>query len=398
MPSDTTSAMEDALDQRPRETTSNTDKEFYVECEVILSGEEDNFMLQQTISTDDCYNFDACYNSYCNNALTPTNDSTASKHTEHIATSENGIHSASGSSSVTSDPTQLDKLIPLDLTSSYTNEAQSNSSATHFCSFFSDDNNLQVLGDNTQTATRVDSQSNVLHASNHNRMHKPPEGIASYILNEEDTQSDHQRYEQSTKRKHNPASKRKPKQPWYCVTRPISEQTRDIKISKANKSSSINLSRLLQQCRSIVEFCMADAPLEDKQVAEMNYNHSWGDPLPSGVKGNTIRVVYQNVNRSVSASDNPFTSNLLDKLNDMEADVFMASETNVNWKSATFRNEFKRKVSNIWPANRMAFSTSDIGLEFELHEYLPGGTCTMAVDNLSMRVIKVGEDESGLGR
>ena len=82
----------------------------------------------------------------------------------------------------------------------------------------------------------------------------------------------------------------------------------------------------------------------------------------------------------------------------MEADVFMASETNVNWKTAKFRNDFQRKVTNIWPANRVAFSTSDVGIEFELHEYLPGGTSTMFFDNLSMRVIKVGEDDSGLGR
>lgn len=57
----------------------------------------------------------------------------------------------------------------------------------------------------------------------------------------------------------------------------------------------------------------------------------------------------------------------------MEADVFLASETNVNWKSATFRNDFQKKMSNIWPVNRIAFSTSDVGLDFELHEYLPGG-------------------------
>ena len=116
------------------------------------------------------------------------------------------------------------------------------------------------------------------------------------------------------------------------------------------------------------------------------------------VKGSTIRVVYQNVHRSLNASDNPHTNILLDNLNDMDADVFMASETNINWKTAAFRNDFQRKVSNIWPANKLAYSTSDVGLEFEMHEYLPGGTCTMAVDNLSMRVIKAGEDESGLGR
>ena len=70
----------------------------------------------------------------------------------------------------------------------------------------------------------------------------------------------------------------------------------------------------------------------------------------------------------------------------MDADVFMAAETNVNWKSAANRNDFQRKVSKIWPANRLAFSSSDVGIHFELHKFLPGGTCTL-----------VGEDASGLG-
>ena len=229
-------------------------------------------------------------------------------------------------------------------------------------------------------------------------------GIAEYIIDPMEQLSIEPVTASNTssqsKTNHRNRVRRQP-QPWYCVSRPISEQTKDIKIRTINRSSSIYYSRLLEKCRSIVEFCMptdGHTEINEANIKDMNHNYHWGDSLPTNVKGNTIRVIYQNVHRSLNATDNPHTTSLLDNLNNMEADVLMAAETNVNWKSANFRNEFKKKVSRIWPANRIAYSSSDVGLEFELHEFLPGGTCTMAVDHLSMRVVKAGEDDSGLGR
>mmetsp|Transcript_8792 Transcript_8792/g.12791 ORF Transcript_8792/g.12791 Transcript_8792/m.12791 type:complete len:103 (-) Transcript_8792:773-1081(-) len=102
----------------------------------------------------------------------------------------------------------------------------------------------------------------------------------------------------------------------------------------------------------MVEFCTFTNDVEEvneDNISSMNHNKSWGDSLPTNVKGSTIRVVYQNVNRSISASDNSHTNTLLDNPNRMEADIFMASETNVNWKSAPNRNDFKQKVSKVWP-------------------------------------------------
>lgn len=107
--------------------------------------------------------------------------------------------------------------------------------------------------------------------------------------------------------------------------------------------------------------------------------------------GNTIRVIYQNLHRIISTSDNPHTNILLDNLHKMEADVFMAAETNINLKAVSNRNDFQKKVSRLGPANWVAFSSSDIGLQLDLHELLPWGTCQWLV-------VKVGEDISGLGR
>ena len=148
-----------------------------------------------------------------------------------------------------------------------------------------------------------------------------PPGIAAYIADPQSTHMPTTSLDMQSKAKKH-TTKRKPPQPWYCVSRPISEQTRDIKISTVNNSTSIYYSRLLQKCRSIVEFCIPKNGVEElneKNIQEMNYNSHWGDSLPTNTKGNTIRVVYQNVHRSLSASDNPHTNNMLENLNDMDS-------------------------------------------------------------------------------
>ena len=127
--------------------------------------------------------------------------------------------------------------------------------------------------------------------------------------------------------------RRKPAAPWYCVSRSLQEQTKDIKIQSINRSTSIHFSRLLEKCRSIVEYCTLrsnDEEVTDDNTQQLNHNFNWGDSLPSNVKGNTIRVVYQNVNKSLTASESPFTNSLLNNLNNMETEVFLASETKVN--------------------------------------------------------------------
>ena len=411
----------------------NVGKEFYVESEFVPARDNSEIIVQQTIDTKCSYSYDVCYNEYCKASFMSTNKSDESTHNGSMGSEEFSMSNLSISNSVSSDangntyswsadfasdqtsppamqssrslentvsqpstvqPAPEIPHISLPYLSTVTSSSKTQTADPHHPQFQSNNRmqNQELLQTNSSS---VQSDSTI---STQRRQTETAVGIADYIQNDDCPSLENRSQNLHRSRKRNPPPKRKPPQPWYCITRPISEQTRDIKISHVNKSSSINISRLLQHCRSIVEFCMPESPLDERNIDAMNFNHSWGDSLPSGVKGSTIRVVYQNVNRSVSASDNPLTTNLLDNLNNMEADVFMASESNVNWKSATFRNDFKRKVSGIWPANRVSFSTSDVGLEFEAHEYLPGGTCTMAVDNLSMRVVKVGEDSSGLGR
>mmetsp|Transcript_9968 Transcript_9968/g.14363 ORF Transcript_9968/g.14363 Transcript_9968/m.14363 type:complete len:305 (-) Transcript_9968:240-1154(-) len=230
-------------------------------------------------------------------------------------------------------------------------------------------------------------------------------GIAGYIVGESVQSPIHISQSVTTqpppKKPRRPPQIKLPKMPWYCVSRPISEQTKDVKIRAVNRSRSIETSRLIEKCRSILEFCSLKThaeELSEANIAELNYNHNWGDSLPSKVKGNTIRVVYQNVQRGVSIKDNAVTNSLLDKLHSMETDIFMASETNCNWKTADFRNNLQQTVKKNWPNHRLAFSSSDVGIELAFHEFLPGGTCTMAFDHLGMRVVKAGEDDSGLGR
>ena len=229
-------------------------------------------------------------------------------------------------------------------------------------------------------------------------------GIADYIVGETQPASPQIATPKSQPNRsvsHRKQKIKPPKVPWYCVSRPIREQTKDLKIRVVNLSRSINTSRLIEKCRSMLEFCslkLSEAELNESNISELNYNHHWGDSLPGNVKGNTLRVVYQNVQRGISIKDNAVTNSVLNKVHTMEADVFMASETNCNWKTADFRNNIQQTVKKNWPNHRLAFSSSDVGVELAFHEFLPGGTCTMAFDHVGMRVIKAGEDDSGLGR
>ena len=248
---------------------------------------------------------------------------------------------------------------------------------------------------NSPTATVVPTQKS---SNSHAGISQTPIGIARYIVGEADDPPYTATLPAASPKRN---KKRQPPQPWFCVSRPIHEQTRDLPIRNINRSSSIQTARLLQQCHSMLKFCSFKETVEEineNNISQLNHNHHWGDSLPSNVKGKTLRVIYQNVHRSLSATDNPSTNTLFDNLKSMEVDVFMAAETNRNWKASFFRNQLRQKVKRLWTNNRIAFSSSDIGLKSQKEEFLPGGTCTMAFDNIATRTTKTGEDDSGLGR
>ena len=461
---------------------STNPTEFYVECEVVPIESAAGYIVQQTIGSEICDSYDACYNKYSKSPFSATDsmtkgDSTNASSCDSIASLALGTSNRLKSSATGSPQDFLDEDIAPTLYDPYDSDSEAEreestklsvspihkaaTSRVNDKSSSVDDGRIAHIchhrGERIQQATSLSIQStsgqsnavarrdpstpsgdtsdvdcvassletedewslterrceedtmgtesSTLHGSNIMRQSSGMEGIAAYIVDDNRptplTSPTETSKSTTTISRNKTTRTRKQPAPWYCISRPIHEQTKDIKISSINRSSSIHFSRIIQKCRSIVEFCMLRTEHEEvteQNVESLNYNHAWGDSLPTNAKGNTIRVVYQNVNRSISASDNPHTTNLLDNLFNMEADIFMASETNVNWKTASNRNSFRQKVSRVWPSNKIAFSSSDIGLQFEMHEFLPGGTCTMATDHLSMRVVKIGEDMSGLGR
>lgn len=99
-------------------------------------------------------------------------------------------------------------------------------------------------------------------------------GIAAYI-DDSDVLPALSSPKPSQARRKNPPSRKQPSKPWYCISRPIHEQTRDLKISSINKSSSIFFGRLVEKCRSIVEFCMGTDDKEEinsTNIQNMNHN------------------------------------------------------------------------------------------------------------------------------
>ena len=371
--------------------TENHPNTFYVEREVISEQYVTDYVKQQTLDPNNNYSYDDCYNVYCKSEFKDsstdniTNIQHSSKERLHeFPSSHNSFLSGETSNDenhVRIKPVYqqaLDRLFSFSESQQQQNYSHSSETSTlqcleedSTCHPTSSIDYLESPESPTVSSTIHNTTMTFGHSDNTREAqviapvfsstpddgdpgtttgsHVSPEmvmdrsnlvGIAAYIEDEASgTVNSNIRGPQSqtppTQRsKHQSRQQRKrPPEPWYCVSRPISEQTKDLKIRQVNRSSSIHFGKLLEKCRSIMEYCTLQGGLEEpnaESIKEMNHNHDWGDNIPADVKGKTVRVVYQNVQRSVNATDNPLTDTLLNNLHKMEADVFMGSETNVN--------------------------------------------------------------------
>ena len=82
-----------------------------------------------------------------------------------------------------------------------------------------------------------------------------PVGMQAYILEDMEESRNPNLFSSSspTPPKRTKVTKRKQPVPWYCVSRQISEQTKNIKIRSVNRSKYINISRILEKCRSMFD-------------------------------------------------------------------------------------------------------------------------------------------------
>ena len=126
--------------------------------------------------------------------------------------------------------------------------------------------------------------------------------------------------------------------------------------------------------------------------------HGWGDPLSSIDEITILRVVYQNVN-GFSTTD-PKNKLICHNMQQIQCGIFLAAETNVNWRNRKMVDKFKEYGNKVWPNHRLIVSSHSCGTDpaHRNSQYLPGGVAIWVNDYWATRVLDCGSDPHGLGR
>ena len=109
-----------------------------------------------------------------------------------------------------------------------------------------------------------------------------------------------------------------------------------------------------------------------------------------------IRVSFVNVNGIGSYATHEKSQGIRRYIVDKEVDVMGIAETNVNWSRVYSRD-------TLWDRTKAWVPDRRIGVSYNLHQTVtsktqPGGTATIAVNDMAHRFKASGYDSTGLGR
>jgi hypothetical protein len=133
----------------------------------------------------------------------------------------------------------------------------------------------------------------------------------------------------------------------------------------------------------------------DRATAPDTTSKTWGDPLPLPKPENTFRFIFQNIQGLPINPHSHKHQQIGTALRETEADTFGIAELNLNFgvlgPSFQWTERFRNMSRNhsVHSYNRHDSSKKRI---------LFGGTAQIATGACSHRVIKSGEDETGMGR
>ena len=110
----------------------------------------------------------------------------------------------------------------------------------------------------------------------------------------------------------------------------------------------------------------------------------------------TVRISFVNVNGIGSKAKSSKSEDIRQYMVENDVDVMGLAETNVNWGKV-------RNKDTLWDRTKQWFSNRRIGVAYNTHQKLstnfqPGGTATLATNDIAHRFKRSGFDESGLGR
>ena len=121
----------------------------------------------------------------------------------------------------------------------------------------------------------------------------------------------------------------------------------------------------------------------------------WGHTMKEKEK-KTVRISFVNVNGIGSKAKSSKSEDIRQYMVENDVDVMGLAETNVNWGKV-------RNKDTLWDRTKQWFSNRRIGVAYNTHQKLstnfqPGGTATLATNDIAHRFKRSGFDESGLGR
>lgn len=143
---------------------------------------------------------------------------------------------------------------------------------------------------------------------------------------------------------------------------------------------------------------------ESNFVNESNLERNKKDNIACGdainkKQPNTIRLYFQNIRGAKNNNSWDDWIQSANYLQQHEVDIISYTETNIKWTDAN-KIEARNNIKNIKPLKyykHSIISTSNSDDPYGSY-FQPGGTCTIATNNFTGRVVKDIGDTSGLGR
>ena len=153
--------------------------------------------------------------------------------------------------------------------------------------------------------------------------------------------------------------------------------------------------RQINSSRQRREKSQAKNTMEEQPPNRRPPKDTWGHKMKKKAH-KKIRVSFVNVNGIGSFAKHEKSEGIRRHMVEKEVDIMGLAETNVNWKKV-------RNKDTLWDRTKEWVPDRRIGVSYNLHQRVqskaqPGGTATIAVNDMAQRYKGSGYDESGVGR
>jgi hypothetical protein len=113
--------------------------------------------------------------------------------------------------------------------------------------------------------------------------------------------------------------------------------------------------------------------------------------------GTTLRIGFLNINGLPPSTDDPKNKLLYNSITNNQIGILGMTELNKCWHLLPDKDKWKERSRGWWETSHsnLSYNRNDNTLSTV---YQPGGTAIISIENTSHRIIKSGQDPSGLGR